>query len=294
MSAHRSTVGVLSLTAILMLVAVVAAAPLVERVIYVTVVDRAGRPVNDVSAEQLSVLENDMPLEILRVSQAADPMDIAVLVDTSADAEWAVADIRQGLTEFIRGLGGRHQVTIVGFGQRPTVLVEYTSDLRKLEGGVARVMAQRGSGAYLLDAMVETARELSSREHARRQMVILTTEGREFSTRQASDVLDAVRRSGATVDTFVIPLGAPVASDPQLPDAAALQRAIVLTEAPRMTDGRRNDLVARMGLGERLRDFATGFAQYRVVFEGPPANVANVTEVLTTRSDLRVQIRRAN
>jgi len=39
----------------------------------------------------------------------------------------------------------RHEISVIGFGQRPIVLVDYTGEIRLLEAGVARIAARHAA-----------------------------------------------------------------------------------------------------------------------------------------------------
>src|SRR5947209_2443021 len=68
-----------------------------ERSLYVSVVDQDGAPVPDVTPADLVVKEDNLTREILRVAPAEEPMQVAVLVDTSQAASEHVSHIRQAL-----------------------------------------------------------------------------------------------------------------------------------------------------------------------------------------------------
>ena len=87
--------------------------------------------------------------------------------------------------------------SIIGVADRPTILRDYTTDQKQLDDGVGKVFAMPGSGATLLDAIVEISKGLQKREEDRAAMVILTTENIEFSTRHYNDVLEALAKGGA-------------------------------------------------------------------------------------------------
>src|SRR3989442_5750291 len=148
-----------------------------ERIIYASVVDQAGAPVTALTASDFIVREEGVQREILRVAPAADALWIAVLIDTSQAMEPYVSDLRRALRGFINRMAGEHELALVAFGERPTVLVDYTRDPGRLEAGIDRVFAQSGSGAYLLDAIVEVSRGLLEREGTRLAIVVITAEG---------------------------------------------------------------------------------------------------------------------
>jgi VWFA-related protein len=276
----------------------------VERIVYASVLDRAGRPVTDVAAKDLTVRENDIDRRVLLVSRSVERLDVAVLVDTSEDAEAFISDFRRGLLEFFRGMSDRHEIALMGFGQRPNILVDYTRDIRRLEAGVARVFVHRGSGAYLMDSIIEASRSLRSRERPQREVVVITSEGRELSDRNSGEVLGEVQRSGIMLDVFVVvgkQQGVGPASKAGIPewtagaaaqDQPAHERAVALNEAIKRTGGRREDLVTAATLAAKLRELAARLNnQYRVIYEGPPRLTRPASiEIVTARPDLRVRV----
>ena len=90
--------------------------------------------------------------EVLRVSTATEPMQIAVLVDTSQAMEEHMLDVRTALRAFFKQMGGKHEIALIGLGERPTVLSDYTRDAARLEKAIGSVFSRSGSGTYILDA----------------------------------------------------------------------------------------------------------------------------------------------
>ena len=276
----------------------------VERIVHASVLNRAGHPVTDVAAKDLTVRENNIDRDVLQVSRVIERFDIAVLVDTSQDAEAFIPDFRRGLLVFFGAMSDRHEIALIGFGQRPSTLVDYTRDTRRLEVGVARVFAQRGSGAYLMDSIIETARRLRTRERPRREVVVITSEGRELSDRNSGDVSGEVQHSGIILDAFVVvgtqqgvrpafEAGTPERALPgAITDQPAHERAVALADVIKGTGGRRENLVTAGALGARLRELAARLNnQYRVIYEGPPSLTPPASiEIVATRPDLRVRV----
>src|SRR5438034_5416885 len=102
------------------------------RSLYVSVVDEAGAPVAGLGPSDFMVREDNAAREVLRVAPADEPMQVAVLVDTSQTARHDIAHMRTALPPFVAALtrasdGERkNQVAIIGFGERPTILAEYS------------------------------------------------------------------------------------------------------------------------------------------------------------------------
>jgi Ca-activated chloride channel homolog len=276
----------------------------VERVLDVSALNRSGRPVANLSPKDIIVRENNITRNVLGVSQVAESFDIAVMVDTSQGAEPFVRDFRQALTDFFRAMGDRHQIALIGFGQRPAVLVNYTNDPGSLQGGLSRVFAQSDSGAYLMEALMDVSQDLRRRENPRRVAIVISTEGAEFANRYAREVVGDVLASDLVLDAFVVrarsgvaraqePATARVgATPPSFPDQNATERAAALDEAAELTGGRVEHLDTSMLLGSRLRELASEFNnQYRVTYEGtrPTASSRSSIQVQATRADVRVR-----
>ena len=75
--------------------------------------------------------------------------------------------IRDGLTKFVERMQGKAQIGIVTIGERPTSVVEYTTDAAALKKGIGRIFARPGSGAYLLEAVRDVSRGMQRREGPR-------------------------------------------------------------------------------------------------------------------------------
>ena len=241
-----------------------------QRSLYVSVVDDNGAPVPDLGIRDFVVREDNTAREVLDVRPAEEPMQIALLVDTSQGARNNIQFMRSALPDFVTALtnpneaGRKNEVALIGFGERPTVLTEYTSNPAELKKGINRVWSQQGSGAYFLDAVYETTQAFKKREATRPVIVALVTEGGELSYRQYDQVVDALHQGDAPL--YAIMFGTP---------SSALREGERKRKQglhPRLTDsgGNREQLLAPSGLGDRLKRLAAQLThQYRVTYARP-------------------------
>ena len=257
--------GRIALIAAALLVPIALHAQVDEWTVYASVVDRTGTPVMGLGAADFVVRENGVAREILRVSPATDSLRIAVLVDTSQEMRTELIDVRQSLRGFITEIDRRHEVSVTGFGGAPTVLVDYTRDRKRLEAAISRLLARPGTGSYLLSAIIDTSRAMRKRRDLRRVMVIITTQGPEFSEIGYQTVLDYVKESGASMHSFVLRREGVSPTDP-----AAQEVELTLADGTRMTGGRREDLLSAMSMTTRLQSLANELNnQYQVVYARP-------------------------
>ena len=254
----------------------------VEHGIYVSVVDRAGNPVDGLGPSDFIVREDRVAREVLRVAPADAPIQIALLVDNSQAADAYVSDIREGVTAFINGLtadsAGKHRIAIITLADRPTINTEYTSDRAQLLKGAQRIFALSGSGTYLLDGIIETSEGIMKRREPRPVVVAIATEGPELSDRGYEQVLEPLRSSTAAFHAVVV--GQPL--------NRSHDRSVVLAEGTRATGGRYDNLLAGTALPARMKQVAAELRhQYRVTYARPRSLIQpeHVT-VATTRPGL--------
>src|SRR5215475_12354134 len=85
-----------------------------ERTLYVSAVDAKGEPVNRLGPDDFVVREDGATREVLRVTRATEPIDIAILVDNSGASDGVLPRVREGLTSFVTAMseGNRNQIAI--------------------------------------------------------------------------------------------------------------------------------------------------------------------------------------
>jgi hypothetical protein len=205
-----------------------------------------------------------VPREVLRVSRAVDPIDVALLIDNGSTSGDAIPDIRAGLKAFIPMMAGRNAIALITLADRPTISVDYTTSAQRLLDGVGRLFTQSTSGVTLLDAIVEVSKGLEKREARRAVMVPIVTDGVDFSNRYYRDALEAINRAGVALHTLT--LGIFDFSN----DDLVRNRGFVLDEGPRASGGQRVTLLSPTALEATLRKLARELSsQYKVVYGRP-------------------------
>jgi Mg-chelatase subunit ChlD len=182
---------------------------------------------------------------------APDAAPIAVLVDTSQAMTPYTADLRSALQGFFREMQDTRKMALFEFGERPSLIANYTTDVARLQAGVARLFPRPGSGAYTLDAIVEAAHGLRGDESARPVIVVITTEGPEFSERYHQTVIDELKKTNASLHAFVLDK-----RHPSFLDSSGREREFALSRGASETGGRREDLLTSMALAGRLHNLA--------------------------------------
>src|SRR5688572_31911111 len=86
------------------------------RTIYVNVVDQSDRPVRDLAATAFMVREDNVIREIAEVKPATEPMSIAILVDTTPEALYAIKELRAAILSFVRAILAANPASQISIG----------------------------------------------------------------------------------------------------------------------------------------------------------------------------------
>lgn len=240
-----------------------------EQTIYASVIGKKDRkPVEGLSVTDFVVKEDGTSREVLRAGRTADPIDLAIIVDTSTAIQPHQNDLRTSLTAFVTRMAGDHaaNVAILSMADRPTILSDYTTSVAELTRAVQRIFAQPNSGMVFQDAVSETVKGLLKHDNPRRAIVVITTEGTDFSNVPYERTLEALRNSGAGFHALVLTDRTGSATR----DQNARERAIVVDRGTGSTGGVRDDLLSSMELGDALTRLADELTQqYKVVYGRP-------------------------
>ena len=249
-----------------LLVAVPSAAQTVERDMFVTVLDRAEKPVLTLGVPDFVVREDGRVREVLRARRATDVIDIALLIDNSQALGSQVNDVRAGLEAFIAKMRPQAQISLVALGDRPTIYADYTNSQEQLAAGVGRVFPIQGAGAYTLDAVGEVLKGLEKRQAERSAVVVLWVGGLEFSTSGYEPLVRDLAARGTTLHVVVVGSRTPV----DMRTTEGRNRELLFDRGTTDTGGRRENVLTSMAVKdamERLADELLG--QYRITFARP-------------------------
>jgi VWFA-related protein len=235
-----------------------------ERTMYVSAVDQKGEPVAGLGPNDFIIREDGAAREVLRVTRATEPIDIAILVDDSGAAQSLIPRVREGLTAFINAMVKGNQIAIVGLADRPRILVDYTQNMKRLQDGIGLLWPRTHAGTTFLDAVYEVARGLEKRDTPRAVIVPVITDGGDFANRQYKQVTDEVTHAGAAIHAITVGDFAP--SD----DDDLRNRARVLSEGTRVSGGQWVTLLTPISVQQALERLGRELSsQYKVVYGRP-------------------------
>lgn len=293
-----------------------------QQSVFVSVI-RSGEPVLDLTADEFVVEEDDRRREVLRVERADVPMQVAILVDDSQGLARNISHVRTGLTELIDALPDGQQVALVTFGDHLTTMVDYTPNKDRLKEAASQYVPFSQTGAFLTNAIAQTAADLDRRGAIRPIIVLLTSEranaqlsrvsaGRDRSGAVVSPrgsqgldykvVLDVLRETkvavhtlvvrGRTIPTFAGTTDLSTATRGLLQeDSGDRDRAALLQQLPKVTGGGREELGNTSAIPKMLARIGNEISnQYLVTYARPLGLIPpEKVEVKVTRRRHRVR-----
>jgi len=174
--------------------------------IYASALDRRGRPIDDLTADEVRAAEDGAEMSIRRFERVEGrPIHAGVLIDVSSSMAEELWDAeRAAYVFFERVLTPRDRAAVVIFSDEVRLAARFTGRLDVLAGGLAGLEA-RGD-THLHDA-VAFALHYFSGIRGQRAIVLLSDGFDSGSDLSFEDTLDYARRTGVAI--YAIGLGVP-------------------------------------------------------------------------------------
>jgi Ca-activated chloride channel family protein len=170
-----------------------------------SVLDKTGRPAPDLPKEAFEVYEEGVKQQVeVFEAETQQPLDLALLIDSSLSTLKELAFEREAAARFIRQLvrpGDR--LAVFEVSDVVSQLSEFSSNVARLEESVRRI--EGGGGAPLYDAIVLGSQALEKRPLGRRRVLVLVTDGGETTSRaKFDDARRAALAAGTMLYTILI------------------------------------------------------------------------------------------
>jgi hypothetical protein len=176
-----------------------AAAPADTRSVALVVTDAAGAFVPDIQADEVRVLENGGPRELVSFERDARSLAVVLVLDTSTGAARVFrGSAFDALWSFVSRLPAGSRCTLWTTGDRPRRIGVLEGERPAIEKKIAQGFGLDG-GNTLLDALVESAESLALESGQRRALVAVSGAGGGHTNLSPGDVSSQVRKAAARV-----------------------------------------------------------------------------------------------
>ena len=256
-----------------------------DRALFVSAVDKDGEPVTGLGPDAFVVREDGVRREVLRVSRATEPIDIALLVDNSTAARQEITFFREALSKFVTKMAAGNNIAVITLADRPTIRVDYTNDAKRLSDAVGSLFSMPNSGMTLLDAVLETSQGIGKRETPRAVIVPVITDGTEFTNRYSTDVVNALERVDAALHAVTI------GQFVYMEEHGIRERSFFLSNGPEKSGGQQITLLSPHGLDQAMERLARELSsQYKVIYARPQSLIPpERTEVSSAKPGVKMR-----
>jgi Ca-activated chloride channel family protein len=160
--------------------------------------DSRGRLLPGLKADSFRLYEDDIQVPISIFLTSEDPLNIALMLDTSVSTTTVMGKIKKAARKFLLQLRPQDLATVVAFGSEIQVLCPFSSDPRELRDAIKGANAG-GSMTLMRDAIDKVIRQ-RLRPATGRKAVVILTDGQDHGSRiSAPDLLDVVAAAGISI-----------------------------------------------------------------------------------------------
>ncbi|HTM25971.1 MAG TPA: VWA domain-containing protein [Vicinamibacterales bacterium] len=250
----------------------------------VTVVDRQGKPITGLKAEDFQVVENGKKQTVRFFAagepEEAPPLHLGLLLDTSGSMADDLKDARSAAVKFVNALDGAADVTLVDFDTEVRVARFGADDYPRL---VERIRGRKADGWTALYDAVGVYLNGAQSQDGRKVLVLYTDGGDTTSSLTFRDMLDLLKASDVTV--YAIGYLEHQSSSGRIQQRSELERAAETTGGQSFFPGIAKDLT---GVFEKIREelaarYSLGYISSDARTDGTWRNV----EIKLVRPDLK-------
>jgi len=142
-----------------------------------SVIDSSGKTVDSLPKEAFHVYEDGVPQAISSFRHEDLPVSLGIVIDSSGSMLEKRASVDAASIKLVQLSNREDEAFLVDFNSEAYIDEDFTSDITKLQQGLA--MAKVGGGTALYDALVASADYLSKNAKRSKQVLLIVTDGED-------------------------------------------------------------------------------------------------------------------
>jgi Ca-activated chloride channel homolog len=188
-------------------------------VLHASVSDRKGKLLTNLDQKAFKVFENNQPQEVKVFRREDVPVSLGILIDDSGSMMSKRSRVEAAALALVRESNPQDEVFIVNFNDEAFLDVPYTSDMKKLESGLARIDSRGGTA--MRDAINMSLDYTKKDAKKDKKVLLVITDGNDNAS---SATLEKVVNRANQGDVLIYAIG--LFADEDKRDAARARRAI--------------------------------------------------------------------
>ena len=173
----------------------------------VTVLDNAAHYVSGLQSTDFAVYEDGVRQDVRFFQADKMPVDLIVLLDTSASMTDKMDVVHEAASGFLKTLRDGDRGAVVGFSDTVTVLQPLTNDRSALQRAIGTTQAHGGTSLHnaVYISLKQFGRAARADADVRRQAIVVLSDGEDTSSLVTfDDVLALARQMGVNVYTVAL------------------------------------------------------------------------------------------
>jgi Ca-activated chloride channel homolog len=164
----------------------------------VVVMDKVGRRITGLTKDDFQVFENGVRQEIAGFGATDEPINVALLLDTSGSTEFKLAKIQNAAISFVNQLHPDDEVAVLSFADDVKLQQDFTIDRDKNEYGIKKT--RTGECTVMYEAVWLALEEVLKPVQERKALVIFS-DGEDTCSHTVSmgETLELAKETGATI-----------------------------------------------------------------------------------------------
>jgi Ca-activated chloride channel family protein len=146
-------------------------------VLPVSVSNKDGKLITDLQQKSFKVFENgiEQPIKVFRREDV--PISLGIIIDNSGSMREKRQKVETASLDLVRASNPMDEVFIVNFNDDPFLDVPLTSDIKKMEEGIARIDSRGGTA--MRDAIDSSMTYLKKEGHRQKKVLLVITDGND-------------------------------------------------------------------------------------------------------------------
>jgi len=159
----------------------------------VTVTDKKDHLVIGLERDNFSVFDGQERQVIRNLSNEDAPISLGIIFDTSSSMYGKVERSSQAVVQFLRTANPSDEFFLIGFADRPELLVDFTSSAEDIQDGISRVTPEGRTA--LLDAVYLGLDTMRRARNERKVLLIVSDGGENHSRYNIREVWPVVKEA---------------------------------------------------------------------------------------------------
>lgn len=147
----------------------------------VSVSDREGRYLAGLKKDDFTIFEDGKQQKITFFATEDEPVNIALLLDTSESTKTVLADIKEAAKDFIELLNANDQCLIATFDAEVKIINPFTADRETLKTSLGKIQTAEREGTVVFSAVEQVTQKHFAKIQGRK-VIVLLSDGKDYGS----------------------------------------------------------------------------------------------------------------